>query len=180
MHEVGDDVAAHFIDPIDAGYEYQTFGWWSGDPGAASPRWGAASFGRRTEAANLPNSQATYAAESVGLLVDSGNAYGTTSAINISTADYTSVTVSSTNSMKTEMQPDGTTGPATRDANLDFTGTGSVTGAGFEVNITDGGSRTGETVGWFYGPNAEEIGGTFNLGSTNSLHIGAFGGKKQP
>ena len=47
------------------------------------------------------------------------------------------------------------------------------------LGIFDGGSRTGETCGWLYGPNAEEVGGTFNLGSANSRHIGAFGGKKQ-
>ena len=179
------DIMANIMDPTAAGYEYQTFGWWSAEPGTTSRSWSAASFGRRTEAANLPNSQATYAAQSVGMLVDHGSTFSTTSTINISTADYANVTVSSTNTMRTEILPDGTTRPATGDSRLDFTGTGTVTGSGFEANISDthrvpsGDVRTGKAVGWFYGPDAEEVGGTFHLERFGSSHIGAFGGKKQ-
>ena len=175
------DIEAEIMDPNDVGYEYQTFGYWTVEPSATSlPSWSAVSYGRRTEAANLPNTRATYRARSVGLLVDNGNAFSTASNIDISTADYANMTVSSTGTMKTENMPDGTSGgPETPDANLDFTGTGAVTGSGFEASISDGGSRTGKTVGWFYGPNAEEVGGTFNLGSADSRHIGAFGGEKQ-
>ena len=177
------------MDPIAAGHEYQTFGWWSGETSATASRsWGAVSFGRRTEEANLPDTQATYAAKSVGLAVDHSTAYRTTSDISISTADFTNVTISSTNSMAMRILPDGTTVPVSELRNqslgLEFTGTGSVTGSGFEANISDDGSktRTGKAVGWFYGPDAEEVGGTFKLEYTGlgvTSHIGAFGGKKQ-
>ena len=177
------DLEGNIMDPIAAGHEYQTFGWWSGVPSATASRsWGAVSFGRRTEAANLPDTQATYAAKSVGLQTDHGNAYSTTSDISISTADYTNVTISSTNTMRAEIMPDGNSGPETRAVGLDFTGTGAVTGSGFEANISERSivnPRTGMAVGWFYGPNAEEVGGTFNLGWRSSHYIGAFGGKKQ-
>jgi hypothetical protein len=41
------------------------------------------------------------------------------------------------------------------------------------------GVLTGTVLGRFYGPNAEELGGVYNLsGSGLNLHAGAFGAKK--
>ena len=94
------DLEGNIMDLIAAGHEYQTFGSWLGLPSATtSGSTGAVSFGWRTKEANLPDTQATYAAKSVGLAVDHSRAFRTTSDISISTADYTNETISSTNSM---------------------------------------------------------------------------------
>lgn len=178
-HEIqGDDVAGNFLDPIENKFEYQTFGSWMTRVDQTGS-WGAASFGRRTAASNLPSGSATYKANGSGLLIESGTTYATTSDIEITTTDYASVDIASTNSMKAPLTIGGADSTPVRDPYLDFVGVGGiVTGSDFEINIGDRRRRNGEVRGWFYGPEAEEIGGTYNLGSAYSHHLGAFGGKK--
>ena len=50
-------------------------------------------------------------------------------------------------------------------------------------NFASGGDLTGDATGRFYGPTAEELGGTFSLsdgsaGSIPETYTGAFGGKR--
>ncbi|MCH9844726.1 MAG: transferrin-binding protein-like solute binding protein [Alphaproteobacteria bacterium] len=64
---------------------------------------------------------------------------------------------------------------------LDFT-TGE-TAIGYTTNAISGNVTAGDLSGTldarFYGTNAEEIGGTFSMGSDNAGYIGFFGAKKQ-
>ena len=175
-----DDGTALYIDPIKRGFEYQTFGIWSKTESGTTASWGAASFGRRTAAANMPSGgAATYEADALGLAVDGSRPYLTTSNIEITTANYADVDITSSNTYRTQITSDGSPQVPERDSSLDFQGTGSVSGSGFSINIQDNGSRRGEAVGSFYGPRAEEVGGTYNIRSGNFSHIGAFGGIRQ-
>lgn len=174
------DGSVIYIDPIKAGFEYQTFGVWSKTESGTTASWGAASFGRRTEATDMPSGgAATYEADGLGLAVDGSRPYLTNSNIEISTANYANVDITSSNTHKTLIPTDGSPQVAERDSSLDFQGTGSVSGSEFRMNIQDSGSRLGEAVGLFYGPSAEEVGGTYNIRFGNFSHIGSFGGKKQ-
>ena len=57
-----------------------------------------------------------------------------------------------------------------------FTGTGNVTGAGFEATINGMEITNGKAYGHFFGPNAEEVGGTFGAELMgNGFYVGSFG-----
>jgi hypothetical protein len=58
---------------------------------------------------------------------------------------------------------------------LDFNGTGSVNGATFSAPIS-GTVVNGNAKGTFYGPTAQEIGGTFSSSAGGVEYNGAFGG----
>ena len=46
-------------------------------------------------------------------------------------------------------------------------------------NVRTSGGMTGTVNGLFYGPGAEEVGGTFSVNNgTNSTYIGAFGARQ--
>ena len=180
IHAESRDGSVIYFDPIKEGFEYQTFGIWSKTESATTANWGATSFGRRTEAANMPSGgAATYEADGLGLAVEGSRPYLTTSNIEISTANYANVDITSSNTHKTLITTDGSPQVTERDTSLDFQGVGSVSGSEFRINIQDNGSRQGEAVGLFYGPSAEEVGGTYNIRFGNFSHIGAFGGKRQ-
>jgi hypothetical protein len=45
-------------------------------------------------------------------------------------------------------------------------------------NLTSTGGMSGTAVGQFFGPSANEIGGTYKVNSGSSYMIGGFGGKR--
>jgi hypothetical protein len=48
----------------------------------------------------------------------------------------------------------------------------------FSGNFQAGTAMTGTGSGWFYGPAANELGGTFFISGTGGKLIGGFGGKR--
>ena len=44
--------------------------------------------------------------------------------------------------------------------------------------VTSANGMTGSLSGRYYGPNAEEVGGVYNLGGTAGTMMGGFGGKR--
>ena len=58
---------------------------------------------------------------------------------------------------------------------LDYSGEGSVSGSSFAANIS-GPATSGTANGVFYGPNANEVGGTFSATGAGISHVGSFGG----
>lgn len=161
--------------------EYQRFGAWSvlaGDQG-----WiGAGSFGHRTAAANLPSTgTARYAGAVTGLYVDGDAKSGVLIAEATVDANFAArlLTFSTTD---TQLVAEAATTPAAR---LNVSPT--------ELRPTTGDARHFSGVGWtrnsalsgmidarFYGPNAEEVGGTLALrGAGTELIAGGFGAKKR-
>lgn len=164
---------ATILDPTRTRFEYQTFGAWLHDRNQPSGTAGAGSYGSVTPTADMPRGQtASYQGASTGIARRAdGTHYQTVSEVNVST-DFSTVSMSSTNTVADSLLVGGGTGLAPE---LDFAGTGSVSNSGFVANVAGSGT-SGQAHGVFYGPNAEEVGGTFQTTGANGVsYIGAFG-----
>lgn len=165
--------AAFFANPDESGFEHQTFGTWLTGYGTGSGTVGAGSYGTKTKASSIPaNATASYSGVGLGVarLAD-GQPHLTASKVDVST-DFDTVTISSEDTLAVSVN----TGASTDASELDFTGTGDVSGSGFSVSVSGSGT-SGSAQGQFYGASAEEVGGTFETsGSGGISHIGAFGG----
>jgi hypothetical protein len=164
----GDDVAL-----FEGGYEYQAFGSWLTGINSNSGTVGSGSYGAATSKNNVPSGNASYTGNSIGIakLADD-NLYVTSSTITADT-DFSKVTLESKNTTAVNLS----TGGPVLAPTLDFTGEGFVSGATFSSNIT-GPGLSGNAKGTFYGPNAQEIGGTFRASGSVVEYNGAFGGEK--
>ena len=177
----GDNFAIQ-ADSIALGHNYQTFGAWitgfdtgSGSGGSV----GAYSMGDLTLASNVPASGTpTFTGMALGTYVDStgNNVYTTTADASVA-VDFTARTLAFTtnNTNQTHIVTKATTANAT----LNLSGTLSYS-AGFNSfagSIVSGGGMNGLAQGEFYGPAAEELGGTFQLDSGSGVehYTGSFG-----
>lgn len=162
---------------IGQGWEHQSFGVWTTGIVSGSGVTGAASFGSRTARENMPGAgtAATYNGSGLGVAkLSDGKLYNTLSDVTVETTDFTTVSISSANTRKFDLE----TAVWSSESGLDYTGTGSVSGNGFVANIS-GTDTSGTANGKFYGPRAEEVGGTFRAtGSGGVVHAGAFGGAR--
>ncbi|MEM1065957.1 MAG: transferrin-binding protein-like solute binding protein [Pseudomonadota bacterium] len=156
-----------------AGYEYQTYGIWFTGVSSTSGVVGAGSFGAPTQASSMPIGNAVYNGTGVGFARDSaGRGYYTDFDVTADT-NFTTINVSSSNTF-TEDIDSGVVAPK---SDFDFSGSGSVSGANFTASITST-ATSGTATGSFYGPSAEEFGGTFETtGTGGAIHIGSFGGQ---
>ena len=162
------------INEANQGYEYQTYGAWVTGYDTGSGTVGAGSYGAKTNASNIPPVGTTADYSGIGLGIArraDGQPYATISNVNVTT-DFNSATISSTGTEAVNLNS-GSTGAASE---LDFAGSGSVVGSGFVAPVSGTGT-SGSAQGQFYGPNANEVGGTFaTTGSGDVSHIGSFGG----
>ncbi len=116
-----------------------------------------------TPITSLPTGTATYRGISVGMDNDLGVAWITASDIAVNT-DFTNVTVASTNTIVEQLGG----GTVYSEGGLDFTASGVVGGGAYTA------TGNGMTVnGAFFGPNAEETGGTFH---GTSIYGSDYGG----
>lgn len=164
-----------FVDPSAHGYEHQTFGAWMTGLGSSSGKVGAGSFGKKTGAGNMPTGiSATYSGATTGVatLAD-GQTYLTSSKVSVAT-DFSDMTFTSADTQAVNIN----TGTIKTAPELDFIGSGSVSDGTFSANVVGSGT-SGSISGVFYGPQANEIGGTFHTsGSGGISHTGSFGGKR--
>ena len=164
---------AGFRDPEAAGFEYQTYGSWLTGLGTGSGNVGVGSFGARTASGSLPSGTATYEGGSTGVAVDgSGEAYITGSIVTVST-DFSTAEITSNFTKAVNLNTDELIDAP----NINFTGSGPVSGSGFKASVA-GSSVSGSADGQFYGPNAQEVGGTFGLAGSGITYSGAFGAKQ--
>ncbi|NVK42821.1 MAG: transferrin-binding protein-like solute binding protein [Oceanospirillaceae bacterium] len=167
------------VDALELGWDYQTFGTWITGFETGSGRAGAFTIGAPTAGNRIPvNGSASFEGLAAGTYVDSGGeAYSTAGAMTVDAnflsrqLDFSTSDTAKIN-LNTLVESDAN--------NLDLTGTlnyelgnnvfsGSVQGTGLD----------GTAKGQFYGPDAEEIGGYFNLrGAGVEAYRGAFGGRR--
>ena len=166
---------------IPQGWEYQTFGVWLTGYGTGSGTFGALSVGAQTPVSGVPTTgTATFAGGLLGAYVDAGGAGYLVEADFTANVDFASrtVSISSTNTVKTNVN----TGAVTTAADLNLTGTLTYYPAtnGFAGSVATAGGLSGSADGQFYGPGAEELGGTFFTGRSGSVEsfIGSFGAKR--
>ncbi len=166
------DEGTLLIDPSKSRFEYQTFGVWlegrRGPTGVA----GAGSYGSRTPTRDMPNSgRASYEGISTGVArLSDGNPYLTASEVRVTT-DFRTATITSSDTAAVSLVDD--TERTARE--LDFSGTGDVNGNRFSADVS-GTDTSGKANGLFYGPRANEVGGTFRTSGPGGVsHIGSFG-----
>ncbi|WP_299426735.1 transferrin-binding protein-like solute binding protein [uncultured Shimia sp.] len=159
-------------------FDHQTFGMWANGVGTSSGSVSVGSFGSRTATADMPSSgSATFSGRSVGMVVTTdGRALVAESQVGVTTSDFSSVSVASTNTYVRNLSG----GNAWRGQHLDFAGTGTVDGNGFTANINGvvpfSATSSGTMDGSFYGDEAQEVGGTFEMNGAIGNYTGAFGG----
>jgi hypothetical protein len=174
--------------PYGYGWNYQSFGVWATGATTGSGTFGAMSIGAETAGSAIPTSgSATYSGYTGGRYVNSDGDYWYTSSTMTAATNFNTRSIAFATS-GTQMTSDLRT--ATNNANLNLTGTLRYAAATNQITgsvrnspsvASSVGSLAGTVNGRFYGPTAQEIGGTFSLTSgSNALegYAGAFGGKK--
>lgn len=168
------------------GFDYSAYGWWSTPTDRLTNIagfGGVFSTGYETVASAVPTSgSGIYRGSSVGLFygeyADEGLFDTESSILSIANFAERSLSISSysTNAFRI-----GTNSQESA-SGLNFNGTatysqGSATFVG-TARVSELGWNQGALEGRFYGPNAEELGGTFSFTSSNGKYIGAFGGRR--
>lgn len=170
---------ALMADPVLNGFEYQSFGIWTTGAGTGSGTHGAASAGSPTPAGSIPTSGiVTYNGVAGGRHVAGNGSYYFTLA-NMYTSVNFATRQLSFNTSYSEQTPDLVS--SAFNGSLDMTGTLSyVAGSNqFSGAVTSANGMTGTARGRFYGPAAQEIGGTFSVtGAGVQSYGGAFGGAR--
>lgn len=168
-------------------WDYQTFGMWQTGLGTGSGTFGVMTVGAETAGAAVPTTGTfTFSGVAGGHYVNSSG-----------TGVYAFSNVSATTNFATQSIAFATTGTVTTPSvitpvltsnnNLNMTGaltyaagsnqfTGAVTTAG---GGTGNAAMTGTATGKFYGPAAQEMGGTFGVtGGGTAAYVGGFGAKR--
>ena len=180
LGETADDsVFLVAVEPLEdpPGFTYQTYGHWVVDDGT-TPRYGAGSFGAVTPVADMParistGPDAVFEGVGGGWLIFGNEGRDVVTRVMVTT-DFDQV----------EFRTSGTEvfNPATRNFEpndkLDLGGSGDVSGNGFSITVaTVADDGRGPATGRFYGPGAEEVGGTFEVMNdvSDGIYLGAFG-----
>lgn len=162
------------------GYQYQTYGAW-GAWGNAGVGGNAVSVGSLTASSNIPTSgSAVFTGGANGYLIDGLKYSYVTSASMSATVNFAARQVAFSTSGTTIVGR--TSGTTLAISGLDLTGsmaysagTNKMTGS-----VTSASGMSGSMIANFYGPTANEIGGTYGLTQTSSgtSLVGGFGGKR--
>ncbi len=161
-------------------FDHQTYGMWVTGIGTSNGSVSVGSFGRRTAASDVPTSgSATYRGNSIGYAVGTDQrAYMAESEVTLTTSDFANISMTSTS---TTLRPVAG-GAMTVAPQLNFAGTGTISGDGFNVNIAGthalSTTTTGTATGHFYGAGADEVGGTFDMNGPIGSYTGAFGAEQ--
>ncbi|MEM9475490.1 MAG: transferrin-binding protein-like solute binding protein [Pseudomonadota bacterium] len=167
-----DGQTAYISENVMPVYEYQTYGTWITGLGTGSGTVGVGSFGAETNATALP-ANATYTGTGTGYALDDADQSFITDFEVSATTDFSTITITSSNTVTENL----VTADVVADPAYDFTGSGPVSGNGFTASIAST-NTSGTATGSFFGPNAEEFGGTFDTsGPSGHVHIGSFGGQ---
>lgn len=166
---------AVLVDPNVAGWNYQSYGVWVNTSPASVA---AVSVGSPTVGSSIPTtSSATFTGGAGGVYYDGSASYVTaanmTASVNFATRQ---IGFATTSTAKTNLST-GVTSSATSQ-NLSGTLSYSAGSNNISGNLTSTGGMSGTAVGQFYGPSANEIGGTYKVNSGSSYMIGGFGGKR--
>lgn len=165
--------------PYRNGWEYQSFGIWSTGGGTGSGTYGAISIGAQTAGAAIPTSgSATFFGIAGGRYIDSAGRYYFTGANMSASTNFAtrSINFSTTG---TQVTPDLIN--TTINNGLNMSGTLSYSAGTNQIagNVSTTSGLSGTVNARFYGPSAQEIGGTFSVsGGGLEGYAGAFGGKR--
>lgn len=165
--------------PYAYGWDYQTFGIWNTGGGTGSGTYGAMSAGSMTAGSAIPTSgTATYSGITGGRYVDGSGAYFFTGSSMSAAANFATrnIVFSTTGTQVTADLLN-----VSNNSGLNMSGTLTYSPATNQItgSVATGSGMTGSVNGRFYGPAAQEIGGTFSVsGAGLEGYSGAFGGKR--
>ena len=187
LSKAGSDYVSTVIDPRLSLLNYQSFGYWFDEGNALAV---FASAGSRTPVADMPTSgNATYNGQSVGILEYDRTAgpggresYHTRSDVELSTSDFSTIDFSMTGTevARTNDPSNWQSAGSAGLPNLNISEPGiTIAGNTFSRNYVPGSGREVSIDGQFYGPGAEEVGGTFvNINNNVPFdHRGSFGAR---
>jgi hypothetical protein len=160
--------------PSAQGYNYQTFGVWITLRASGSGRIGTLSVGSITPGTSVPNvGTATYFGDLGGLYIaPDGTDFLAFADVQVD-ADFL-LNALDFQSFNTEITRDLQT--FTPASTLNLNGTLGYGGSSeFSGTVIAAGGLVGEADGSFYGPNAEELGGSFHLRNGLETYVGSFG-----
>ncbi len=165
---------------IDLGWDYQTFGLWFTETSsgtASSGRAGSISVGSRTDGNAVPTTgTASFTGLVSGIYIDATGAPFVVDGFTTLNADFVGRSLVFTTS--DSYVDDGVNYTPNNNLNLSGTLTYSAGSNNFSGAV-NGTGLTGSANGYFYGPTAEEAGGTFSLTGTGvENYTGAFGAKR--
>lgn len=174
--------AAVLIDPKVSSWNYQTFGAWRTGFGAGLGVIGGVSAGLKTEGIKVPTvGGATFTGKLLGAYVAASGIASFVEGVVTVVPDFASRSLAFTTSSTNEYNlSNGATFSASK---LNMSGTLAYSSG---VNSFSGAvvapvaGLTGTASGAFYGPNAEELGGVFNVKASSGMesYSGSFGASK--
>ena len=159
-------------------WNYQTFGYWIDDRSSSGRVATAFSMGNPTPAgAEISRSSASYDGRARGVYTDGGDIFETDARMS-ARVDFRDREIDfSTSSTRLTSVGSDRYRSAGR---LDMEGTLTIgDGYRFSGQVETERSLEGTATGTFYGPDAQEIGGTFSLGGGDETLTGAFGGRRR-
>jgi hypothetical protein len=159
------------------GWNYQSYGVWISGQGTGSGTVGVASVGAVTPVSGIPaTGTGNFSGNTSGVYVNSsGQAFYTVGAMN-ATANFAARTVAFSTSGTVAVNL--ATGTSSPDSSLNLTSNMTFAGGTMVGPITSVSGMSGTASGNFYGPSAQEIGGTYTLQGGGASLIGGFGGKR--
>ena len=174
--------SAVVADAFANGWNYQTFGAWATATGPTSLVLSAMSAGNITPGSAVPTTGVvTFGGVAAGYFIDPAGTQFSTQARLSAQVDFQNRAIGF-RTTDTEMAK-GNTNRFSENATLNLSGTLSWAPGqnAFGGPVKSGNpALNGEASGRFYGPKAEEMGGTYNLtGGGVSRMVGGFGGKQQ-
>ena len=180
------NATAIVIDPTTSplGWNYQTFGVWNRATSLTSFDAGVFSFGSPTPATALPTTgTATFNGLANGFFVDSTHtAFFTTAQMTANVIWSTTaptITFSTTNTTVVGITAPSSIGTSNSGLNLNAAIAYPAGTNAFSGTVTSNNGMTGTLTGRYFGPNAEEVGGLYNLSNPAvGTMMGGFGGKR--
>lgn len=172
-------IGAIVTNPYDAAFEYQTFGAWGAYAGGPQPSTASAvSLGSATPVTGMPaTGTGNFSGFASGLYYQGAGGYFTTANMNAG-VDFAARTVafSTSNTVATG----SVTGAVVSTPSLNMTGYGNYSAgtSKFAGTVSTANGMIGSITGQFYGPNANEIGGTYYATGSQGYAVGGFGGKR--
>ncbi len=157
---------------------YMARAYWKAKEGDDLNIYGYGIAGYETVDSAIPGADVTFTGKGEGIY-STGNG-NTRYNFNITaTVDFANnkVVLASTNTSKADLNFTGELSYAVATEN-GFSGAITTIGTDNDYNGTDGTELTGTADGKFYGPAAQELGGTFSMANSTAGYVGFFGAKK--
>jgi hypothetical protein len=160
-------------------YSYMTFGMWADcatNCGAGNETGviGYYAYGQETPVGAIPaTGSASYAGNTFGNYLDASNQlFGATSNVAVA-ANFTNRSLVFSTNNSSVLDGNGVL-TAKADLNMSGTLTYGTNSNTFTGAVSDAGGRIGTATGRFFGPTANEVGGTYYVKGGGSTNIGAF------